>query len=450
MSRRPSKAIGLGLGADKGKDRRGSNDEEFSSGSDYERPYHSDGILYEPQIRADLFSDQKMNNVSLADFEMLKKIGEGGYGYVMLVRHKDTGDNYALKIIRFKDDVDDSFKENLINERKIFQIISGEHVVSAHYSFIHKNYVCFAMEFMPGGDFSDLMQEYEYLDEYQEAKHYAAELVLCIEYMHNLDIIHRDLKPDNILLDKNGHIKLADFGLSEKSKMLDNNHIDQAGFEVFEQEFGWRDTSNLKDFTNELENDSDLEEEIIPKKKKRKQKAKVTKGNNPDGTKIGSLKNLPEELDEKKKLNTMDTKTKDTVAPGQTGAIVQDRVVGTPDYIPPEVLNRTSEKDKTIDWWALGCLIYEFLIGEPPFHDETVPKVFENIKNYALGTYEIEWPPIGYDEGQLSPVCYNLIKKLLNPNWKERLGYGKNGTNEVKNHKWFKGKFHFKDQILTF
>jgi serine/threonine protein kinase len=82
-----------------------------------------------------------------------------------------------------------------------------------------------------------------------------------------------------------------------------------------------------------------------------------------------------------------------------------DRVVGTPDYIPPEVLNRTSEKDKTIDWWALGCLIYEFLIGQPPFHDETVPKVFQNIKNYALGKFKITWPPIGYDEGQLSPLC---------------------------------------------
>lgn len=109
------------------------------------------------------------------------------------------------------------------------------------------------MEFMPGGDFSDLMQEYEYLDEYTEAKHYAAELVLCIEYMHNLNIIHRDLKPDNILLDKNGHIKLADFGLSEKSKIRDNQaQIEQVDFGVFEQDFGWKDTSALKEFAKDI------------------------------------------------------------------------------------------------------------------------------------------------------------------------------------------------------
>jgi protein kinase A len=115
-----SRRINLGKVGENNKDRKVSKDDDSLSGSDYERPYHSDGILYEPQVRADLFSDKKKNNVTLADFEMLKKIGEGGYGYVMLVRQKDTGDFYALKIIRFKDEVDDSFKENLINERKIF------------------------------------------------------------------------------------------------------------------------------------------------------------------------------------------------------------------------------------------------------------------------------------------------------------------------------------------
>merc|ERR1712032_1254481 len=118
--------------------------------------------------------------IQLQDFSMLKKIGEGGYGHVMLVRHKKTKDIYAMKIIRFSSEVSDAFMQNLINERNIFQVISGEHVVTAHFSFVHKNYCCFAMEFLPGGDFGDLLREEEYLDEMTEARPYIAELVLAI------------------------------------------------------------------------------------------------------------------------------------------------------------------------------------------------------------------------------------------------------------------------------
>ena len=67
---------------------------------------------------------------------------------------------------------------------------------------------------MPGGDFGSILREYNCFDEWI-VKFYAAELVLAIESLHSKGIVHRDLKPDNILLDKNGHIKLTDFGLSE-------------------------------------------------------------------------------------------------------------------------------------------------------------------------------------------------------------------------------------------
>lgn len=70
------------------------------------------------------------------------------------------------------------------------------------------------MEYMFGGDFSNLLHEYGSFEE-SVARFYLAELVLAIEHLHMIGIIHRDLKPDNILLDSRGHIKLTDFGLSE-------------------------------------------------------------------------------------------------------------------------------------------------------------------------------------------------------------------------------------------
>jgi serine/threonine protein kinase len=144
-------------------------------------------------------------------------LGKGAYGYVWLVRRIGTEDLYAMKTITISDDISSDTKENLINERNIFKEVIGEHCVTALFSFIHERYICFVMEFMPGGDLKEYLSDEDMggpLDD-ETAKNYTAELILAIESLHSKNIIHRDLKPDNILLDKNGHIKLADFGLSK-------------------------------------------------------------------------------------------------------------------------------------------------------------------------------------------------------------------------------------------
>lgn len=120
--------------------------------------------------------------VNIDSFEMKREIGKGAYGKVWLVKKKDTGEEYAMKMIRFSKTVTESFAQNLLNERNIFGVVSGEHVVTALYVFVHKNYICFIMECMYGGDFRGILEEECCIEELEIARPYVAELVLAIEY----------------------------------------------------------------------------------------------------------------------------------------------------------------------------------------------------------------------------------------------------------------------------
>lgn len=102
------------------------------------------------------------------------------------------------------------------------------------------------------------------------------------------------------------------------------------------------------------------------------------------------------------------------------------KVVGTPDYLAPEVLLALGH-DFTVDWWALGIILYEFLVGIPPFYAETTSDIFQNILQG-----DIRWPE---GDEQLSPEAVDLITKLLTEKPIERLGV--NGVAEVKNHPFF-------------
>ena len=87
-------------------------------------------------------------------------------------------------------------------------------IVELKASFQEDEFLCLIMEFIQGGDFMNLLIEKDKLTE-EEVKFYIAELILAVESIHKLDCIHRDIKPDNILIDKNGYIKISDFGLSK-------------------------------------------------------------------------------------------------------------------------------------------------------------------------------------------------------------------------------------------
>lgn len=109
-----------------------------------------------------------------------------------------------------------------------------------------------------------------------------------------------------------------------------------------------------------------------------------------------------------------------------------NKIIGTPDYIAPEIINRTSINNKSIDWWSLGVLTYEILIGCRPFSAETIEEVLDNIIEG-----NIIWPEIGQEEGMISSEAFDLIQKLLDKNFQNRLG--SLGANQIKSHPFFKG-----------
>lgn len=86
-----------------------------------------------------------------------------------------------------------------------------------------------------------------------------------------------------------------------------------------------------------------------------------------------------------------------------------------------------------LDFWALGVIGFEFLTGYLPFNDETPDKIFNNILEK-----EIEWPDIGYGEGQIHPMAKDFLQRLMNRDPTQRLG-AKEGTKELKRHPFFAG-----------
>ena len=169
---------------------------------------------------------------SIRDYTSLAIIGRGAFGEVHVCREKKTGQIVAVKKIR-KDVL--KIKNQVIhvrNEQLFMSKVKSPWIVELKASFQEDDYLYLVMEYLPGGDFMNLLIKKDILTE-DEAKFYTAELILAIENIHKLDCIHRDIKPDNVLIDKTGHIKLSDFGLAKVSPKIfeiNNNNNENIDF----------------------------------------------------------------------------------------------------------------------------------------------------------------------------------------------------------------------------
>jgi serine/threonine protein kinase len=132
---------------------------------------------------------------------------------VDLVRKKDDRHMlYAMKQLQKSDIFTKNQAAHVKAERDILVVANSEWVVKLYYSFQDDENLYMVMDYVPGGDLMNLLIKFGVFDE-KLARFYIGELTCAIESVHALGFIHRDIKPDNILIDRNGHIKLTDFGL---------------------------------------------------------------------------------------------------------------------------------------------------------------------------------------------------------------------------------------------
>ncbi|CAH9073760.1 unnamed protein product [Cuscuta europaea] len=303
------------------------------------------------------------------DFELLTMIGKGAFGEVRVCREKATGHVYAMKKLKKSEMLRRGQVEHVKAERNLLAEVDSNCIVKLYCSFQDEEYLYLVMEYLPGGDMMTLLMRKDTLTE-DEARFYVAETVLAIESIHKHNYIHRDIKPDNLLLDRYGHLRLSDFGLC---KPLDCSTIQEGDFSVGE---------NLG-----------------------------TSSKNYDQT-AAPKRTQQEQLQHWQKNRRM----------------LAYSTVGTPDYIAPEVLLKKGY-GMECDWWSLGAIMYEMLVGYPPFYSDEPMSTCRKIVNWKS---HLKFP----EEAKLSPEAKDFISKLL-CNVNHRLG--SKGTNEIKAHPWFKG-----------
>merc|ERR1711963_1098043 len=154
------------------------------------------------------------SKVSMEDFELLKVLGRGAFGKVVLCREKSARTMYAMKILKKSAVFDKNEVEHTLTENRVLQTIRHPFIVGLKYSFTTDDRLCFVTEYVSGGElFIHLRNERTKRFPEERTRFYAAEIVCALGYLHKRRIIYRDLKLENLLLDRNGHIKMVVFGL---------------------------------------------------------------------------------------------------------------------------------------------------------------------------------------------------------------------------------------------
>ncbi|KAM5145611.1 RAC-beta serine/threonine-protein kinase A [Mantella aurantiaca] len=155
------------------------------------------------------------SKATMNDFDYLKLLGKGTFGKVILVREKATGRYYAMKILRkdviiAKDEV-----AHTVTESRVLQNTRHPFLTALKYAFQTSDRLCFVMEYANGGElFFHLSRERVFTEE--RARFYGAEIVSALEYLHSRNVVYRDIKLENLMLDKDGHVKITDFGLCKE------------------------------------------------------------------------------------------------------------------------------------------------------------------------------------------------------------------------------------------
>lgn len=333
----------------------------------------------------------RRTRLSLEDFETVKVIGKGAFGEVRLVQKKDTGKIYAMKTLLKSEMYNKDQLAHVKAERDVLAGSDSPWVVSLYYSFQDSQYLYLIMEFLPGGDLMTMLIRWQIFTE-DVTRFYMAECILAIEVIHKLGFIHRDIKPDNILIDIRGHVKLSDFGLST----------------------GFHKTHDSKYYKKLLQEDEAKKQQ---QQEFNLQKPQVPNENGNRNTMLVDAIHLT--MTNRQQMQTW----------RKSRRLMAYSTVGTPDYIAPEIFLYKGYGQEC-DWWSLGAIMYECLIGWPPFCSETPQETYRKIMNFEQ---TLQFP----DDIHISYEAEDLIRRLLTHS-ENRLGrHG--GADEIKSHPFFRG-----------
>ncbi|KAL8940709.1 MAG: hypothetical protein Q9211_002148 [Gyalolechia sp. 1 TL-2023] len=280
------------------------------------RPLPPDEIADSPRNKELATSSRQ---IRIQDFELIKTIGTGTFARVWLAclaggsRNSNECRVFALKILRKADIIRLKQVEHIRNERSTLAAVAGHPFITTLITtFSDRDSLYMLLDYCPGGEVFRYLRAAQKFD-IDTARFYAAEIVLILEFLHNVQgIAYRDMKPENILIDAEGHLKLVDFGFAKKVETT-----------VFDN----------------------------------------------------------------------------TLKPGHGMAV---------------------------DWWAFGILVFEFLVGNPPFWDNNPMKIYEKI---CVG--KIKFP------ADMDPDARSLISGLCAVNPGQRLGNLAGGVDKVKSHPFF-------------
>ncbi|XP_071517168.1 serine/threonine-protein kinase N2 isoform X6 [Panulirus ornatus] len=276
----------------------------------------------------DTYRNSQYGSMGMEQFRLISVLGRGHFGKVILGQYKNTGEYFAIKALKKGDIIARDEVESLLAEKRIFEVANSVRhpfLVNLFACYQTESHVCFVMEYAAGGDL--MMHIHADVFDEPRAVFYAACVVLGLQYLHDNKIIYRDLKLDNLLLDTEGYVKIADFGLCKEG-------------------MGYGD---------------------------------------------------------------------------RTGTFC-----GTPEFLAPEVLTETSYT-RAVDWWGLGVLIFEMLVGESPFPGDDEEEVFDSIVND-----EVRYPRF------LSIEAVAIMRKLLRKHPDRRLGASEKDAEDVKKQQFFR------------
>uniref|UniRef100_A0A8C7YZ20 Protein kinase C n=1 Tax=Oryzias sinensis TaxID=183150 RepID=A0A8C7YZ20_9TELE len=274
-------------------------------------------------------SAPETKRMNLHDFVFIKVLGKGSFGKVMLAELKGTDEVFAVKVLKKDVILQDDDVDCTMTEKRILALARKHPYLTQLYCcFQTKDRLFFVMEYVNGGDLMFQIQRSRKFDE-ARSRFYAAEVTSALMFLHRHGVVYRDLKLDNILLDAEGHCKLADFGMCKEGI-----------------------------------------------------------------------------------LNGVTTTT----------------FCGTPDYIAPEILQEL-DYGPSVDWWALGVLMYEMMAGQPPFEADNEDDLFESILHDDV-LYPV-W---------LSKEAVSILRAFMTKSPSKRLGcVAAQGLEEaIKAHPFFR------------